>query len=115
MKRREYLRAAAFAIASLKSALARPSRAAGDLAGMNVILFLTDQERAIQHFPDGWEAENLPGMIPIAHDAAGFSAGNWVRVAVIQAQPASRCTRSGSAASAASSRSTAATFSSRVA
>jgi arylsulfatase A-like enzyme len=33
-----------------------------NLKGMNVILFMTDQERAIQHFPEGWEEANLPGM-----------------------------------------------------
>jgi arylsulfatase A-like enzyme len=32
------------------------------LKGKNVILFLTDQERAIQHFPANWMRENLPGM-----------------------------------------------------
>lgn len=32
-----------------------------NLKGMNVLIFLTDQERAIQHFPPGWAAENLPG------------------------------------------------------
>ena len=32
-----------------------------DLKGMNVLLFLTDQERAIQHFPPGWAEQNLPG------------------------------------------------------
>jgi hypothetical protein len=26
---------------------------------MNVVLFMTDQERAIQHFPVGWERQNL--------------------------------------------------------
>ena len=29
---------------------------------MNVLLFLTDQQRAIQHFPRGWSRRNLPGM-----------------------------------------------------
>ena len=29
---------------------------------MNMILFLTDQERAIQHFPPNWLRQNLPGM-----------------------------------------------------
>ena len=29
---------------------------------MNVLLFLTDQQRAIQHFPPGWSRRNLPGM-----------------------------------------------------
>lgn len=28
----------------------------------NVILFITDQERALQHFPKDWEQNNLPGM-----------------------------------------------------
>jgi arylsulfatase A-like enzyme len=29
---------------------------------MNVLIFLTDQERAIQHFPPGWAERNLPGQ-----------------------------------------------------
>jgi choline-sulfatase len=29
---------------------------------MNVLLFLTDQQRAVQHFPPGWSARNLPGV-----------------------------------------------------
>src|SRR5579859_663946 len=32
-----------------------------NLKGMNVLIFLTDQERAIQHFPRGWAKKNLPG------------------------------------------------------
>src|SRR5215471_12055446 len=32
------------------------------LEGMNVLVFLTDQERAIQHFPKGWAGKNLPGL-----------------------------------------------------
>ena len=32
------------------------------LKGMNVVLFITDQERAIQHFPRGWTAKHLPGL-----------------------------------------------------
>ena len=31
------------------------------MAGKNVVLFITDQDRAIQHFPSGWAMENLPG------------------------------------------------------
>ena len=31
-------------------------------AGMNVLVFLTDQQRAIQHFPPGWSERNLPGL-----------------------------------------------------
>ena len=48
------------------AAAARPRgrRGAGDreVAGMNVLLFLTDQQRAIQHFPPGWAKRNLPGF-----------------------------------------------------
>jgi choline-sulfatase len=29
--------------------------------GMNVMVFMTDQQRAIQHFPTGWAKKNLPG------------------------------------------------------
>ncbi len=36
------------------------------LKGMNVLLFMTDQERAIQHFPPGWAARNLPGATRLA-------------------------------------------------
>jgi arylsulfatase A-like enzyme len=32
------------------------------LAGMNVVLFITDQERALQHFPPGWARKNMPGL-----------------------------------------------------
>lgn len=32
------------------------------LNGMNVLMFITDQQRAIQHFPPGWAEQNLPGM-----------------------------------------------------
>ena len=35
---------------------------ASGIAGMNVLLFLTDQQRAVQHFPPGWTKRNMPGM-----------------------------------------------------
>ena len=35
---------------------------AKSLHGMNVLLFITDQQRAIQHFPVGWSERNLPGL-----------------------------------------------------
>ena len=41
-------------------------------AGMNVILFLTDQERAIQHFPPNWQRENLPGMRRLRRHGVSF-------------------------------------------
>jgi choline-sulfatase len=33
-----------------------------DFLGKNVVIFLTDQERAVQHFPKGWAQKNLPGF-----------------------------------------------------
>jgi len=39
---------------------------------MNVIIFLTDQERATQHFPEGWEA-NLPGLTQLKKNGLTFN------------------------------------------
>jgi choline-sulfatase len=39
-----------------------PELEPGPFQGMNVLLFMTDQQRATQHFPEGWEEENLPGL-----------------------------------------------------
>lgn len=44
----------------------------GDLAGMNIVLFLTDQERAIQHFPQNWLRQNLPGMRRLRRHGLSF-------------------------------------------
>ncbi len=35
---------------------------AASVTGMNVVLFISDQERAIQHFPRGWSRRHLPGL-----------------------------------------------------
>jgi choline-sulfatase len=42
------------------------------VAGMNVILILTDQERAIQHFPAHWLRQNLPGMRRLRRHGLSF-------------------------------------------
>lgn len=42
------------------------------MAGMNVVLFVTDQERAIQHFPPGWAERNLPGMTRLQRQGVTF-------------------------------------------
>src|ERR1700761_746413 len=42
------------------------------LGGKNVILFITDQERAIQHFPPNWLRENLPGMRRLRRHGLSF-------------------------------------------
>lgn len=44
----------------------------GATKGMNVILFLTDQERAIQHFPPAWQRRNLPGMRRLRRHGLSF-------------------------------------------
>ena len=53
LRRRDLLRSAPFALPALKARRAQAS-APGDSAaikGMNVMLFLTDKERAVQHLP----------------------------------------------------------------
>ena len=43
------------------------------LAGMNVVMFITDQERAIQHFPIGWAQQNLPGFTALQRNGITFN------------------------------------------
>jgi choline-sulfatase len=43
-----------------------------DVAGMNVVLFISDQERAIQHFPKNWLREHLPGMRRLRRNGISF-------------------------------------------
>lgn len=43
------------------------------MAGMNVVMFITDQERAIQHFPPGWSRENLPGLTRLQDTGVTFT------------------------------------------
>ncbi|MBL8129176.1 MAG: sulfatase-like hydrolase/transferase, partial [Chloroflexia bacterium] len=40
---------------------------------MNVLLFITDQQRATMHFPDGWEEQNLPGMTRLKQNGLTFN------------------------------------------
>jgi arylsulfatase A-like enzyme len=39
---------------------------------MNVLLFITDQERALQHFPTNWAKKNLPGMERLRRHGLSF-------------------------------------------
>jgi choline-sulfatase len=73
LRRRDLLRSAPFAVPALKTRLAQAADAEKRVAGMNVILFLTDQERAIQHFPSGWEEQNLPGMTRLRQHGLSFN------------------------------------------
>jgi choline-sulfatase len=43
-----------------------------NVAGMNIILFISDQERAIQHFPKNWLRKNLPGMRRLRRHGLSF-------------------------------------------
>jgi arylsulfatase A-like enzyme len=47
--------------------------AGAPLGGMNVLLFITDQDRAIQHFPSGWSQANLPGVTRLQANGLTFN------------------------------------------
>lgn len=42
------------------------------VAGMNILMFISDQERAIQHFPRGWSQRNLPGFTRLQRNGLTF-------------------------------------------
>ena len=44
-----------------------------NLNGMNVVMFITDQERATQHFPIGWAQKNLPGFTSLQKNGITFN------------------------------------------
>jgi len=56
----------------LERALGASARASRDVSGMNIILLLSDQERAIQHFPPDWLRRNLPGMRRLLRNGISF-------------------------------------------
>src|SRR5664279_4884383 len=58
--------------AGVERALAAAKGKRNDIAGMNIVLFLTDQERAIQHFPPNWLRKNLPGMRRLRRHGLSF-------------------------------------------
>ncbi len=59
-------------LGSSVTAQSTPEATAGPLHGINVLLFMTDQQRATQHFPDGWEADNLPGLRRLKANVLSF-------------------------------------------
>ena len=61
----------ALAGTSLLTEVAKAAEAS-PAAGKNVVIFITDQERAIQHFPKGWEERNLPGMTRLKRNGVSF-------------------------------------------
>lgn len=58
--------------AGVERALAAAKGGSRDLGKMNVLLFITDQERAIQHFPQNWLRQNLPGMRRLRNHGISF-------------------------------------------
>lgn len=50
----------------------RRTAAARKVAGMNVLVFLTDQQRAVQHFPLGWSKRNMPGLTRLQQHGLTF-------------------------------------------
>lgn len=64
--------AALLAGSGVDQALAAGKGGRKNVAGMNVILILTDQERAIQHFPPSWLRKNLPGMRRLRQHGLSF-------------------------------------------
>lgn len=72
--RRHMLKTTAMSLPAL--ALGLNARASGGLSkdGLpkNVILFMTDQERATQHFPPDWEKQNLPGLTRLKSHGLSF-------------------------------------------
>jgi choline-sulfatase len=73
LTRKQLLEAAAVSVPALALAgNARAARRRTGLAGMNVVLFLTDQDRAIQHFPPNWAADNLPGFTRLQQHGVTF-------------------------------------------
>jgi choline-sulfatase len=76
--RRQILKRAAATAPALAlggGTLAREAGAAGaksPAAGKNLVIFITDQDRAIQHFPEGWAEENLPGLTRLQQNGVTF-------------------------------------------
>ncbi len=42
------------------------------IEGMNVLVFMTDQQRAIQHFPRDWARRNMPGLTRLQQHGVNF-------------------------------------------
>src|ERR671926_441561 len=55
-----------------KKGISRGAAPEREVAGMNVLVFLTDQQRAIQHFPPGWAQRNMPGLTRLQQHGLTF-------------------------------------------
>lgn len=72
MTRRKLLKYMAASSALLKAGVGLEASTSKPSLPMNVILFLTDQERKIQHFPPNWESQNLPGLTRLKQSGVSF-------------------------------------------
>lgn len=52
---------------------AKRGAAERSMKGMNVVMFITDQDRAIQHFPPGWAKKNLHGLTRLQRHGVTFA------------------------------------------
>jgi choline-sulfatase len=51
--------------------LAQPQRS-GKAPFRNILIFVTDQDRGVQHFPPNWEQKNLPGLTRLKRNGLTF-------------------------------------------
>ena len=72
MTRRELLKYAALSVPILQAGVASKADAARRRPSKNIILFMTDQERRIQHFPRDWANQNLPGLTRLMQNGLTF-------------------------------------------
>ena len=78
--RREFLKRGAVAAGAVAAAGTTGTLVTGmagaappsSLRGMNMIVFITDQERAVQHFPPDWAEDNLPGLTQLKRFGLSF-------------------------------------------
>lgn len=78
LNRRELLKRGAAAAASTTILGRVPEALAASggrpaTAGMNILMFVTDQDRAIQHFPRDWAEANLPGLTRLQNSGLTFA------------------------------------------
>jgi choline-sulfatase len=81
LTRKELLESAALATPAAAALGAAKAKARGlatggtgaSFQGKNVLIFLTDQDRAIQHFPPGWARRNMPGLMRLRQNGLTFT------------------------------------------
>ncbi|WP_259315366.1 sulfatase-like hydrolase/transferase [Capillimicrobium parvum] len=58
--------------AATGTAAAQNGHGSGGVAGKNIIMFITDQDRDIMHFPRDWAQKNLPGLMRLKNHGLTF-------------------------------------------